>query len=260
MELTDMIGRNQGSGFPSPEVQMARIEAGALGQTISFDTQPPTPVKAPQPQGNLTSNIDAAEIERLRGIDTMLKNGELVSRYGNNQNETSTPQSQEAQGPVQDQNSTPDWMAQFDTSTPQNEFVDGNQGAAPQANDYLTPEEPSTPQTAPPTQEEIALINEGAKRGISGDAMIDFARKLSAEDYLTLYEFKQSQLKPATSQANAPVGNQTAPTQQSYQPRYFERKPTPGPAVANLTGAPTKPTTTEGVSRVAGTGAMNYRI
>jgi len=250
------------TGFPSAELQMSRITQGALGRTVDDFNAPQQVAQEPMPEGNLQSNITAAELERLRGIETMVSNGELISKYGSNQNDPLPQQKQEDPSVSQDQGGTDDWMAQFDTGNDRNEYA----RAQPWEDTPQKTQVDTNPQNdMQPSETEIVLMREGAKNGISGDAMIDFARQLEAKDYLMLYQFKKDQAAKVNAnsnyQANTPIDNQVTPGSQTYQPRYFDRnKPTPGPSIAELTGSDKRPETNFGVPKLAGTGAMKYNI
>jgi len=252
----DITGMNNQAPmeWPSDELQMARIKAGALGNTINEQSQE---VPQAQPQVNTqVPSVTTEELNRLQAVDNMVKSGELTSSYGQNDTQVQQP-TQETQATTQDQSGSTDWMAQFDDAFGQNDTQNTQpQASTQQANDV--DQGVAQPQQERYSESEVALINEGAKIGVSGDSMIDFARSLTTSDYMELYKYKQSQQQSApTQQPPADDSGQTP----GYQPRNFTRtKPTQGPSVANLNGSPTAPATGNGVPRLYGSGAMNYNI
>ncbi len=241
-------GNRQPMEFPSDELQMERIRAGALGRTV--DMYPQQPVEQPQQVEQITPSVTSEELARLRSIDSMVQSGEL--RSSNTPNDTAMHQPQpETQEPAQDQSKQTDWMAQFDDAFTTND-TQTQVPTAPQDNSIDTRGGTVQNELSDP---EVALVNEGAKLGITRDAMIDFARGLTTDDYMELYKYKQD--KAANTQQPVQTPSQTP----GYQPKNFIRtKPNQGPSVANLNGAPKGQVTGNGTPVLYGTGAMNYNI
>lgn len=235
-----VFGSEIANAAASDELQMERIRQGVFGQTISLEqpanqnrTQPnyveqlynkPTQ-PSPQP------TADNTELMRLRNIEAMVNSGELIPKVTQTETIQSNPQPKATVEATNDQSNGDDWLSQFENmfDDKKNDVQAGASNGVDVASQGRTETQPQAP-----TQSEIALINAGAKKGISGDAMIDFARNLTEDDYLELYEYKQALNKQL--QANQPQTNQS----QGYIPRNFTRvKPNQGPSVANLRGSTT---------------------
>jgi len=257
MDITGMNDQRE-LEWPSDETQMARIRAGALGHTLN-ERVPEQPVQQfNQPVINEAPSVTTEELSRLKAIDNMLKTGELQAVTHQNDTQVQSPQI-ESQPAPQDQGGQTDWMSQFDDAFNQDDQVSTQPAtttAQPNGIDTASVNrEVGQAQNESATESEVALINEGAKLGVARNSMIEFARGLTTEDYMELYKYKQSK----TASTNTPV--QPPSQTQGYQPRNFTRtKPSQGPSVANLNGAPTQPTAGNGIPRLYGTGAMNYNI